>query len=209
MEILLTEWYQQDHINLKNMKNILVITFAVLLFSCDSKINYINKEYYIKDSFKVSGRFINDTIKDGVFFTYYPTGEMSSIEVYENGVPKKDLFFYFHKNRKIETYRIKDITSAKDITSSKYVSQYVFDERGDTVAYFFPNRSLYFYQRNLFKKIEFKNGVLSFDSLGNVIDFKGKLNTINREDSLTIANDYPDFVKEIVFYVNKKKSSGI
>ncbi len=77
-------------------------------------------------------------------------------------------------------------------------------QRGDTIAYFLLNRSLYFFPKNLFKRLEIRNCKLSYDLLGNITEFTGSFDSLEREDSLVIVNDYPDFVKKAMEWKGKK-----
>ena len=58
---------------LNNLKRIFtIIGFCSLISSCGNspKVTFTEKEYY-ENGEKVKGRFVNDSIKDGVFYYYY------------------------------------------------------------------------------------------------------------------------------------------
>lgn len=165
------------------------IYILLLLSSCNNKSENIfsYREYALSNSYKEKGRYINDTIKDGVFITYFPNGKFAAATVFQRDSLDNGIQISFYENGKIESLSIFDGIHNQ--------LQVIYNEKGDTTIYNRKNKRYEFYSNNLFKSLTFKKFKLTYDSLGNIIEYKGSLDFLNREDSLVIANDYPDFVK--------------
>lgn len=88
----------------------------------DSKTNHSNKTFYSlsgKKEFFCS--FLNDTLPDGLFVSFYPSGIVSDSGYYDHGF-KKSNWYYFHENGQL----------ASQVKYSKEQMGFVqcFDEKG-------------------------------------------------------------------------------
>ena len=178
------------------MKIIILMILSTILISCNSSdSNYIYREF-VENGEKVKGRFINDTIRDGVFTHFYPDGEIARIRFYENNVMVGSASDYY-PNKSLLGYAI---------INKGDIFQVTFYENGDTMSIVKNKFSKSYYENSKIEMFSYlSNGykIIAFDELGILKQYTPPLNFLTREDSLDLDRSYPDWRNQVRVWENK------
>jgi antitoxin component YwqK of YwqJK toxin-antitoxin module len=170
----------------------LVLSMVFFTTSCIKNENYRfeKKTFYQKDV-KISGRFINDSIRDGVFTYYYPSGQISKIEFYENG-NLEGVVTEYYENKKISGYALLGLKEG--------TYQVLWYANGDTNVFYSNKISKVYYENGkpeLFSIDSKPYKKISFDSTGILKKYEGPLDFITTKDSLDLNNSYPNWKQQV------------
>jgi hypothetical protein len=177
------------------------------LIGCDfnrskNGLDAIQREYYENGNLQSEGIYINDTVKNGWYKTYYETGEIQEEKNYKLG-KKEGLQKTYFKNEKLE----RTVTFKNGIQEGEAVGYYENGKRklqgfwkngkgyGNAI-YYYPDGKLQHYNcYDLFGEIMY---VIKWDSLGNKLKEEGLAISINRQ--INYPSDSVPQGKELILY---------
>ncbi|MBU2997468.1 hypothetical protein KO500_13550 [Cellulophaga baltica] len=83
------------------MQNKLFFIFILILFSCKEKNKKLQKQFYDNGNLEYEFTIIDDSLKHGIYKSYYKSGELKHIGNYVKG-NVQDSLIEFYKNGKIK-----------------------------------------------------------------------------------------------------------
>lgn len=192
-------------------KRILIVSLLLCCFTiftnCNTRDNngddsLLKKEFYSNGKLKSEGIFINDSVKNGWYKTYFETGVIKEEKNYILGKKNGSQKTYF-ENGSLE----KDILFKEGVQHGKAVGYYENGKikskgywqngkgYGNTLFYYINGTLKQYSCYDLFGETMY---VIKWDSLGNKIKEEGLAISINRQ--INYPSDSVPLEKELVLY---------
>jgi hypothetical protein len=175
---------------MRNCFYLFLVPFFILSCKNREEKNQFTHKFFFENGVKVYGRFVNDSIRDGVFTYYYPSGEIGRVEVYERDSLIGPI---------VELFEDKKIRSFGYFNSKMTEFQFSFNYNGDTTGTILRNLIRRYSdggkKRPIFYYLDAKQ--ISFDTLGKIREYRGPLDFLTKEDSLDLDRSYPDWREQV------------